>query len=371
MGAHDDLRRDIKGRLFRQWGRRLYLDFANINQVHLGGLLSFPVLDIAPDLGSLGRYCAETRTLSVSLRHIENDPWVAVLETLKHEMAHQYVAEVLRRPNEVPHGPAWRQVCGRLGITPRATWAGAHAAGHDPMGAASGEDPRLRKVRKLLALGGNNPNEHEVQAALDKAHALMLRYNLQLADVAAADRELRVRWVGEPQTRVERYLYGIARILDDYFFVRAIWVPTYIPERDRPASQLELCGEEANLEMAAYIHDNLVRQLPALWLRYRRAHNGLAKGIRARNSYFDGVLSGFGSQLEVRRREIREEGLIWVGDARLDELYRRRNPRIHTARVGGYVDPNIRRDGVEAGEKLRISRPVQDKGKGVRGLLAG
>lgn len=34
------------------------------------------------------------------------------------------------------------------------------------------------KIRKLLALAGNNPNEHEAKVALEKAHALMLEHGI-------------------------------------------------------------------------------------------------------------------------------------------------------------------------------------------------
>lgn len=360
----------IRQRLVWQWGRRLRREYESINCSLLGSALRPAVLEIAAHLRLLGRWDVNTRTISIGLRHIEQDPWVEVIETLKHEMAHQYVDEALDLHGRAsgPHGHAWRQACHRLGIEARATAASTprtQSATH----ATGGEDARLRKVRKLLALSGNNPNENEVQAALDQAHALMLRYNLDLNQVRDSARRLVTRWAGEPLTRVERYRYGIASILDEYFFVRTIWVPTYIPESDQSASQLELCGEEANTEMAAYIHDNLLRQLRSLWQHYRVERGAAAKGLRARNSYFDGLLSGFRSQLKARSQQTRQEGLIWVGDPRVEDLFRRRNPRIHHTRVGGYVDPSIRNDGVSAGRNISIARPVAERGNGVKGYL--
>jgi hypothetical protein len=41
----------------------------------------------------------------------------------------------------------------------------------------------VERVRKLLALAGNNPSEAEREAALRKAHAILLEHNLQMHDV--------------------------------------------------------------------------------------------------------------------------------------------------------------------------------------------
>ena len=40
----------------------------------------------------------------------------------------------------------------------------------------------LEKVKKLLALAGNNPSEAEAQAAALRAQELIARYNLSITD---------------------------------------------------------------------------------------------------------------------------------------------------------------------------------------------
>jgi hypothetical protein len=41
----------------------------------------------------------------------------------------------------------------------------------------------LDRVRKLMALAGSNPNEHEAAAAAEKAQALLIEHNLSLSDI--------------------------------------------------------------------------------------------------------------------------------------------------------------------------------------------
>jgi hypothetical protein len=282
-------------------------------------------------------------------------------------MAHQYVDEILGLGESEPHGEAWRRAYALLGGCPcsnRQATTDSSDARDDPQGMGS----KLRKIRKLLALADNNCNEHEVQSALNQARALMLRYNIELADLAEEERDIEVRWIGEPMVRVEGHYYLIASILTKHFFVRSIWVGTYIPERLRVASQLEVCGEHANVEMAEYIYASLLRHLRLLWDRYRRDKG--VKGTRARNAYWQGLLHGFESQLQESQTVAQEQGLVWLGDKRLDAFYRKRNPRVGSTRISVQRDSSIRRDGVDAGRELKISRPIESTGSTVRGLLS-
>jgi hypothetical protein len=47
-------------------------------------------------------------------------------------------------------------------------------------------DKILDRIRKILALAGNNPNENESLAALEKAYAIMAEHNLTMAEIGEA-----------------------------------------------------------------------------------------------------------------------------------------------------------------------------------------
>ncbi|OGQ89915.1 MAG: hypothetical protein A2289_09205, partial [Deltaproteobacteria bacterium RIFOXYA12_FULL_58_15] len=354
MRRHERDQRLLNNDLVHLWTRELCKHYDWFNREYLSRCLRPAVLELSSSAVNLGEWRRETRTISISLKHVMEDNWTEVLETLRHEMAHQYVDEVLGFNNSEPHGEAWRRACRLLGVWPRAKTSTECPTLDGPQD-ARGVGAKLRKIRKLLALAENNCNEHEVQSALNQARALMLRHNIELAEVGEDERDIEVRWLGEPMVRIEGHFYWVASILTKHFFVRSIWVPTYIPERARPASQLEVCGEHANVEMAEYIHDSLLRHIRFLWDHYRR-DKGI-KGIRARNAYWQGLLCGFESQLQSCQAKAQEQGLVWLGDSRLEAFYRQRNPRVRSTRVTAQRDSNIRRDGVDAGKKLKISRP--------------
>ncbi len=95
------------------------------NQQHFGGLLDrIPVhvsRRIARRLGHYTPKVAETqgaeRSIAIGRRHIRRDGLPAALETLLHEMVHQWQDESGR---VVDHGPGFRKKALEVGITPRA-----------------------------------------------------------------------------------------------------------------------------------------------------------------------------------------------------------------------------------------------------------
>jgi hypothetical protein len=95
------------------------------NAQHFGGQLeAIPVhvsRRIARRLGHYTPKAAEAqgleRSIAISRKHLRRDGLAAALETLLHEMVHQWQDETGR---PVDHGPAFRRKAKDVGITPRA-----------------------------------------------------------------------------------------------------------------------------------------------------------------------------------------------------------------------------------------------------------
>lgn len=94
------------------------------NREHFGGQLSSVPLRISRRMSSrLGQYripaiVSEPAEIVISRRHIQKHGWHEALDTLLHEMVHQWQHET-RRP--VDHGPSFRQKALDIGIPPSAT----------------------------------------------------------------------------------------------------------------------------------------------------------------------------------------------------------------------------------------------------------
>ena len=296
--------------------------------------------------GKLGEWDLATRTISFARRFVVDAPWGTVVEVLKHEMAHQYAHEVLGAVDEPAHGPAFRRVCDERGIDPAA--AGLPAAG-------LGDDDRvLRKVAKLLALAGS-ANVHEAQSAAQKAQKLMLEHAIDAARLDG-DRGRVFVQLGAPKLRVPRHEKILAHILVARFHVQAILVPAFSVDDGARGHVLEVCGGRAQVATAVYVHGFLLRTADRLWDEHRAQHPG---GAADRLRFLAGVMRGFDEKLQAGEKQLAQEGLVWVGDARTDEWFHRRHPRIRRTRVSA-PHGHAHESGRRAGRDIVLHKPVDE-----------
>jgi hypothetical protein len=331
--------------------RALAAAWQELNQSHFKGALKAPAIRLADGATRLGQWHRMTRTLELSRTFVIGAGWGQVVEVLKHEMAHQYVAEVLGEPDESAHGPAFRTLCARLGIDARAAGLPASLATDENGAPAASEARILHRIAKLLALAGSS-NAHEAELAMAEAQRLMLKHNLEAGPGAGYG----FRHLGRPTGRTTESERLLAGILGEHFFVEAIWVPVWRPLEGKRGSVLEVCGSSVNLEMAAYVHAFLTQTAERLWGEYRRERS-LASN-RDRRTFLAGVMAGFRDKLESERTRHRKEGLIWIGDGDLHRYFRRRHPYVRTARYGGAQANEAHADGRAAGRNVVLHRPV-------------
>ena len=348
--------------------REIRREWHRLNESHFKGVLKPPGLVLSDAASRLGRFDKATRLLELSRGLLLSQGWTALVEVLKHEMAHQYVLEVLNVEDESAHGPAFRGVCERLGIDAKA--AGL-PEGEAP---ATDEDKVLGRIARLLALAESS-SVHEAEAAMNAAQRLMLKYNLEQSTVAetAADaqgghrRGYRSRTLGRASGRISEGERMIATILSDFFFVEVIWVPVYRPLEGKRASVLEVCGTPENLEMASYVHSFLENAGKRLWLEHQRATS--TRSNKDRRTFVAGVMSGFYAKLKSERKAQQQQGLVWLGDAELRAFYRRRHPHVVTVRYGGSQRNDAHARGRAAGERLILHKPMTSGPSGGPKLL--
>jgi hypothetical protein len=329
--------------------RELRASFDWENHARFRNRLSPPVFALSDAATRLGQWLRGSRTLELSRALVVERPWPEVLAVLQHEMAHQFVDEVLGVRDESAHGETFQRICEERGIDARA--AGAPA----PTPGGSGDlDRVLERIRKLLALAGS-PNQHEAEIAMRKAHELMLRHNVETA-AARTERSFEVRHLGDPLRRTTRVEADIISLLTQFFFVKAIRVPVYLPRHGRRGLVYEILGTHANVEMASHVHAFLLATSERLW-QENRGDRRVRSG-RDRLQYQSGVVRGFHEKLAAERTELRGTGLVWVRDARLDEAYHARHPRITTERRRVRMSA-AHAAGREAGRTVVLHKPVE------------
>jgi hypothetical protein len=330
------------------------------NRERFGNRLIPPVIRLTDSSTHLGQWHSATRALELSRRLVLGRPWLEVTSVLEHEMAHQYVDEFLKIRGETAHGETFRRVCAERGIDARAAGAPASGSATDPTGAGAEGDRVLERIRKLLALAGS-PNQNEAEIAMRKAHELMLRHNIETI-AARAERSYEVRHLGDPRKRGTRVESDVVGLLSEFFFVKVIRVPVYVPQLGRSGSVYEIAGTHANVEMASHVYAFLLATAERLWNDNR--HDARVRSGRDRLAYQSGVVRGFREKLLSERTGLNKTGLVWLGDRSLDRFYRARHPRIttrrHSVRMNG-----AHAAGREAGRTVVLHKPV------TRGPTAG
>lgn len=352
---------DIRNVLKTAWLRQLKEDWKTANYIYFKNALHLPNLELSDAVRVLGKWKGGySRCLSISRVLIQAYPWEYVLEVLYHEMAHQYVEEVLKISHELPHGETFKRVCLEHGIDPTATgeihsWVEkrkTHAA-------VSLENNKiLGKINKLLALA-QSVNPHEAESAMSKAQTLLLKHNLSLLDV-----ETNPRYIHKQIGKVGRrnpIQSIISAILCKFFFVEAIWIFGYDPHQNLSGRILEIYGTPENVEIAAYVQDYLLNTSEQLWRTYKEQEK--VSGNKHRRTFIYGLLNGVYHKLDGQVVQHGEKGLVWKGDPRLKAFYRRRNPkRVRTASKYSKSSKDIYRSGVTQGKTLIIHKGIHGKG---------
>jgi hypothetical protein len=329
----------------------------SLNDTHFDRTLRPPVITLLDARATLGRWVPEGRVLEISRPLVFEQPWGLVVEVLKHEMAHQYVFEVLKVSDGPAHGPVFQRVCERLGIDGR-------ARGMPEAPPEVGDEGRMvRKIKRLLALAESD-NVHEAQAAATAAQRLMLKHNIELLE--SGPRGYGFRQIGRPKARTPAHEKQVAGILAAHFFVEAVWVPAFDPTTATSGWVLELCGTPENLEIASFVHGFVLETADRLWARHKREQR---VGNKDRRRFLLGVAMGFEETLTRQAATMtREEGLVWVGDRGLDGFVRKRHPHLVTTHGAPVAANGALQSGRAAGREIVLHKPIAGGG-GNRGRL--
>jgi len=315
------------------------------------------------------------REMHFSRHLVSTRPWNEVLEVLKHEMAHQYVSEVLKVTGEPPHGPAFKSVCKQYNID-------AAVRGTPGADKVTTTNHIVEKIQNLLKKTvENGASEEEAKAAASIAHNLMLKYNIELQE---KNEELgyTVRYLGGVTGRIQGYMSELAALISKYYFVEIIWISSYDPRTKKKGHELEISGTEENVEVAEYVYNFISKAAVETWENKLKDKNfkfslhqefnrnfgysGYApQSIQgfitsSRTNFLIGFVRGFREQLKQAEAQEQEAGLILRKDPNLEAFYHQRHPHIQNIkRGGGFANPNMRNQGFAEGQALKMPSGIK------------
>jgi len=358
----------------RKWLHQLCAEFKLLCSWH-NLILTTPAFEITDRKTVLGAWMPGSRTIAISARLVEKHSWDSVINILKHEMAHQYVHEIMRRQREIPHGPAFQEACDLLGVPqPFRT-----ATGDTPKVFISGRrghqdaeyDSKINKVRKMLSLAAS-ANINEAAAAMRKANSFICKYNLQRLDRQGRLADYDYHIINTHKRRKNFMERKIAGLLMDFFYVDIVYSELFDAEKCQLHKTIELLGTRENVAFAGHVFDFLFNRIQSLWETYRK--NSRVAG-RLKRSYTLGLLQGLREKLEQNEKQqplpsnltLAEEsktsisGLVVAKDTGLAEFVGNRFPRLRKVsyRSSGTFCGSIYRQGKKEGKKITIHKVMQ------------
>lgn len=331
-----------------------------------------PVFSLKKGECNLAQWHSGKREIAFSRAFVKNHSWDAVREVLVHEMAHQYVHEVLHCSHETAHGPAFHKACDRLKANPNASGSYPPLTDRLNQDDASDEDKILGKIRKLLALGKSD-NPHEAQAALAKARMLIEAFNVECID-RHKDPDFISVFVGKPALRRFKEDYLIARLLVDHYHVYGIWVSAFVLDKGKMGRVFEITGRPENVKTAAYVYDFILNHMNMAW---HTLNSSRTMGRYKKSDFASGLIQGFSSKLDQEKQQElsltpREKALVDLSrqDPALMAYTSYKYPRIRRfTRPDRSGDPNIRKKGEDIGRKLALSKAVEHQGTTIKALI--
>jgi len=332
--------------------------------------LSKPSFSLRDMKDKWGYWSSEKNEICLSRNLVLKHTWYAAREVLLHEMAHQFTEQALGGHDEPPHGPKFKRACYFLRANPKAS------GNYRPLldervfyDSSSPEDKIMLRVKKLMALA-QSQNRHEAEAAMAKAHEFIAKYNIDLLS-RDEDRDFISVFVSNPALRHFREEYHLANLLQDFYFVHAIWVSAYVLEKGKRGNVLEISGTAQNIKIASYVHDFIKHYIDSQWHKYNK--DKVLNRYR-KTDFAVGVIEGFRSKLKLQTKKeerIKEKfGLIKTEDPLLKKHIKYKYP--HTATVRSKYsreDRKVLNDGVGIGKELVISKGITEKKTGRRLLI--
>lgn len=222
----------------------------------------------------------------------------------------------------------------------------------------------LDRVRKILALAKNNPNQNESETAMRRAQQLMLEHNLTQSDLKEPE-EYVVDRGNFPTGKILTESRHIFPILRDFFFVEMFVTRSrsgYQNFNRKQETTWSFIGKPENIEVAKYVFEYLSRTYRSLYREYLDENYG--KSFRSQQyagAFYSGVASGLSEKLSRDRNTFQEErGLVVVKDPNLMDILNNQE----NMRKGGkhFYSGNeaAKSSGYEKGKEIQIRHGISE-----------
>jgi len=163
-------------------------------------------------------------------------------------------------------------------------------------------DALISKLKKLLALAGNNSSQQEAEAAMSKAQALAIENGIDLALIGSNEQEDSVvREDVEFGKRLPTVNNYVTNVLTKFFNVRIITSGSRYGGR-----KLIFVGKQSDINTAKYVYGWLSDTMVRCWHNYYKNND---VQLSHKQSYLFGFYNGLVNKLDLNKCRIEKEKL--------------------------------------------------------------
>lgn len=227
----------------------------------------------------------------------------------------------------------------------------------------------LEKIEKLLALQ-TSPNEHEAARAAEKVRELLIKYNLDLAEIRQNADDVKIT-----ETRVD-FIYRRPHQHWEVFLAMIIGRSMFCEVLSSRIG-VYFVGRRADADVAAYTYNNLRKQLYDLavirtheYVEEMKSTRGISPRYLTgsmnfkvwRNNWLLGAVHGIGQKLNDQKKadSAQIQALVLVRGDEVSTYLHQTYPSISTTEVDqtGYGNHKAYSRGEADGYSLNIQKPL-------------
>lgn len=162
----------------------------------------------------------------------------------------------------------------------------------------------IERLKKLLALAGNNPSQGEAEMAMAKAQAVAIEHGIDLAMLGESQAENETEIIrdemefGQRLPTVNTY---VANIVIGFFNVKII-----SSGGRNNGRKLIFVGKRDDIQTAKYIYTWLAETMVRCWHSYQRSTGAV---VAHKQSYLFGFYNGLTAKLQANKRSVEDDRL--------------------------------------------------------------
>jgi len=153
----------------------------------------------------------------------------------------------------------------------------------------------IEKIKKLLSLSENNPNEHEAAAAAEKARELLEAHDLSMLDCKEKLEEVTERHLDTGKKNVPLWISQLAVIVSEHFNCLSI-----VYKEEGESKVIIFIGSATDIAVTEYVYTYLMKTIVKLSDSQCLPSNINAR--RYKESFKIGVVMGLRKNLETMRK---------------------------------------------------------------------